>query len=351
MSEAALVDADLWTRPVSLATLAPYLTEDWRKYLRLSADGSFTAPQVPFRELHRGMYWAAGEALDGADGPGTLAAELDRLDVSSAVLNSGGAAAVTALSSPLVAAEIARAANEWLRSEWLDADPRFFGSILVTPDDATAAAREIHRLAEVPQMVQVLFMYPPRLLGDRRLHPLYGAAAEHGLPVCLSAGGAHAGKRRSLTPVGFPTSSFEHELQLASFVQPHLASIVCEGVFERFPELRLVLSGFGAAWLPGFLWQFDEQYRRRRLQAPAGVRRAPSDYIRDRVSVTTDIESVPADSASLELLDAVGAARILLFGSGYIRSGNRIPTDVLPEEWRAPVLAANASSLYGLGSR
>ena len=39
---------------------------------------------------------------------------------------------------------------------------------------------------------------------------------------------------------------------MASAYQSQLTSLVAEGTFDRFPELRVSLIESGFAWLPGF---------------------------------------------------------------------------------------------------
>ena len=88
---------------------------------------------------------------------------------------------MAALANAILAKDVARAANEWTVADWLAADERLLGSIVVAPQDpAGAAARDPPRAAEHPRMVQVLLASPPRLLGDPFMHPIYDAAASSG---------------------------------------------------------------------------------------------------------------------------------------------------------------------------
>ena len=58
---------------------------------------------------------------------------------------------------------------------------------------------------------------------------------------------------------GFPTTAAEYLLDSSYLGIAQLASLVLEGVCERFPELRIVLSGFGAGWLPSLVWRFGRR--------------------------------------------------------------------------------------------
>ena len=55
---------------------------------------------------------------------------------------------------------------------------------------------------------------------------------------------------------------------MATAFQSQLTSLVAEGVFDRFPALRIALIESGFAWLPAFLWRFDKGWRGLRREVP-----------------------------------------------------------------------------------
>src|SRR5271165_1455879 len=69
------------------------------------------------------------------------------------------------------------------------------------------------------------------------LTPMLGAA-EHELPVGVHFGGWGRGP---ITGAGFPSFYIEDTVGMATAFQDQLTSLVCEGVFERFPKLQIVL--------------------------------------------------------------------------------------------------------------
>src|SRR5262249_10155368 len=149
------------------------------------------------------------------------------------------------------------------------------------------------------------------------LHPLYEAAAEHGLAITLQAGGSYVGANLGVTGVGFPASVLEHGAQRVFAGAPHLASLLCQGVFGRFPALRLVMSGFGIAWLPSLLWALDRAYLDGEVDMSASVDRLPSELVHERVRFTIEGLEVPADRSQLHaLLELIDARQLLLCSSG-----------------------------------
>jgi len=77
-------------------------------------------------------------------------------------------------------------------------------------------------------------------LGKRHYWPIYAAAERHGLPV-----GIHAGSPivTPVTPLGWPTYYTEDYAAQAAAFQAALSSLICEGVFTKFPELKVGVAG------------------------------------------------------------------------------------------------------------
>ena len=68
--------------------------------------------------------------------------------------------------------------------------------------------------------------------------------------------------------------------------QSFLTCLVIEGVFERIPNFKLVLIESGFAWLPSLAWRLDKIWNRLKQETPH-LKRAPSEYIRESVWLTT----------------------------------------------------------------
>jgi predicted TIM-barrel fold metal-dependent hydrolase len=132
----------------------------------------------------------------------------------------------------------------------------------------------------------------------------------------------------------------------------HLVSLVCHGVFERLPGLRVVLIEAGVAWLPGVLWRLDANWKALRSETP-WVRRLPSEQVREHVRFTTQPLEQPRRKSDLHaVLEAVdGLEDMLMFATDYPHWDFDSPRQVvarLPEAWREKVLSENARALYGL---
>jgi predicted TIM-barrel fold metal-dependent hydrolase len=343
-----LIDCDLWVQKATLALIGPYLAPSFRDWLRVGEE----IESGGHIELPESQYFVDGTALEHAAGADThteLGAYLDRNGITAAVFNSGAATSIAGLSRPLLATEVARAVNEWTIDQWLVADGRLLGSIVVGLNDPRSAAEEIRRAAKDERMAQIVVAYPPRLLGDRSFHPVYEAACEVGLPIVLQSGGDYSGSNPGLAPVGFPTSLFEAFVAWEYGAQPHLISMIASGVFDRFPRLRLVLNGYGIAWLPSVLWRLDLEYRVGRVPIPAAMKRLPSEYVHEHVRFTTAQLEIPNDPEDLRrLMELVDGEQLLMFASGPLRgeAGSDLETlSALPFEWQHR-LHENAVELY-----
>jgi predicted TIM-barrel fold metal-dependent hydrolase len=250
------------------------------------------------------------------------------------------------------AAALVSAVNDVIVEEWLPVDPRLRASLIVSPADPQLAAREIHRLGGHPGVVQVLMPSGARMpYGQRYYHPIYDAAAEHGLPVAIHPGSEGAGIAYPPTPAGYPSSYFEFHTGLITSYIGHLISLVSEGVFVRFPGLRWVLIEGGVAWLPPVMWRFDKNYRALRQTAP-WLTRLPSEYIQDHVLLTTQPIEEPANAGHLrQVLEMFDAGRMLMFSTDFPHWDGDTPdfaARAIPPALRERVMSETARELYQL---
>jgi hypothetical protein len=170
-------------------------------------------------------------------------------------------------------------------------------------------------VAAHPQLVAVYLPVRSAVpYGNRMWWPVLQAASEHGLVVELQFGGSPG---LPPTAAGWPTSWLEEYVDMASAFASQLTSLIAEGAFDRFPELRVSLVESGFAWLPAFMWRFDKGWRGLRREVP-WTRRLPSEYIRDHVRVTLQPVDGPPDPAQmLRVIDQLGSDELLMFSSDY----------------------------------
>jgi predicted TIM-barrel fold metal-dependent hydrolase len=126
---------------------------------------------------------------------------------------------------------------------------------------------------------------------------------------------------------------------------------VVSGVFDRYPDLKIVLAEGGFGWLPTLMWRFDAQLQRLGDEVNA-LQRTPSEYIREHFWFTTQpIEEPERPRDLLKLLEHLQMDGRALFATDYPHwdfdaPDSTLPTAV-PEELKAKIFGGNALDLYG----
>ena len=241
------------------------------------------------------------------------------------------------------------ATNDWQLAKWTTQDRRLRASVVVNYEDPSAAAAEIRRRASEPDFVQVLLLTrTAEPLGSRKYWPIYEAAAEAGLPIGVHAFG-YGGN--PITGGGWPSYYIEEMTAHAQTCQAVLTSFVVEGVFARYPTLKLVLIEAGFAWAPSLIWRLDRAWTRLRAETPH-LTRPPSEIVRDHVWWTTQPMEEPEERS--HLLDTIGwiGWDRLLFATDYPHWDFDDPAHCLPlkvtEAQRRQFFLGNARQVYRL---
>jgi predicted TIM-barrel fold metal-dependent hydrolase len=126
--------------------------------------------------------------------------------------------------------------------------------------------------------------------------------------------------------------------------------MIAQGVFVKYPKLRVLVAGAGAAWLPAIFWRFDIEYRAYRRETPWLTER-PSDTLRRQIRLTTyPLDVAPRPAQVRQLLESFpGMERILIYASGFPSWDTDTPDSVserIPDSWQDAVLRGNARELF-----
>lgn len=286
----------------------------------------------------------------GSDPSFLVTDHLDKYGIDYAILTGPGGLPLGA--DPDYSNAIATAYNDCLLDLWLPVTQRFKGSVIINSDDPPAAAQEIRRVGTHPDMVQVMMASASRApYGQRHYHPIYEAAADLGLPVAIHPGTEGSGMAWPPTPAGYPSRYLEWHNILPITFMAQINSLVCEGVFEKFPTLTFVGIEGGLAWLPHLMWRMDKNYKALRDTTP-WLERLPSEYIIDHVKLTTQPIEEPANADELtQILAMMHAAKTVMFSSDYPHWDNDNPNLILRRidpATRARIFGGTAAELYGL---
>lgn len=348
-----LIDADLHYSLASPKELLPFLSPYWAEML-----GQSNALRLPTSNYASPVGVNRHDSrTDTGEHPGscpefTMKDHMDRYSIDYAILNISGMLTLALHDDLDYGNALASACNEWTAAKWLAFSPRYRGSIVINHADPIYAAKEIRKWAGHPQFSQILMASgTPRLFGQRFFHPIYEAAVEAGLPVAIHPGSEGAGTAPHITPSGRPTRYFEWHNILPINYMANINSLVCEGVFVKFPTLKFIAIEGGIAWLPHLMWRMDKNYKGLRSQTP-WLTELPSHYIRNHIFVTTQpIEEPENPQHLLQIFEMIGAPQMILFSSDYPHwdfDTPKMALPPLPKEWKERIFWRNAAELYKL---
>jgi predicted TIM-barrel fold metal-dependent hydrolase len=91
-----------------------------------------------------------------------------------------------------------------------------------------------------------------------------------------------------------------------------LASMIFDGVFDRFPKLRVGVIELGASWIISWMKQLDQSYKAfRRLQDLSHLKMLPSEYVQKHIKIT----AFPGEDIGWLLSN--GAEDLMMFATDY----------------------------------
>lgn len=245
-----------------------------------------------------------------------------------------------------------KAYNDFLLDEWCVVAPdRLLAMVALPVWDVDAAVAEVQRCAAKGARA-VSFTENPYKLGLPSLHtpghwdPMWAAIAEAGLPVCI-----HIGSSGSLIGSS-PDAPWAVTLSLNGLN----SMVTCvdwlsSGIFERHPNLKLVLSEGGAGWVPYILERAEKEFA---IQgARAGTTRNPREIFAEHVYAC-----MVTDYFAIDNIDKIGVDR-LMWESDYPHNDGMWPNSRttfekamanVPDNIARQVGELNARKVFGITS-
>ena len=154
-----------------------------------------------------------------------------------------------------------------------------------------------------------------------------------------------------ITAAGMPDFYAEYHTLCGSGMYGHFVSILCHGIFERFPETRVAMVEGGLVPFVGFLWRLDTNWKSCRSEIP-WCRRRPSEYVWDHVRFATQPLETPDEPAQLlQAIEFLRPAETLMYASDFPHWDFDEPEQTLrqlPDEWRDNVRWRNAAGFFRL---
>jgi len=348
----AVIDCDIHPNLKSSKALHPYLSERWRIHRDTIGDRGFAGSYYPRANPNaaRTDAWPPNGLPPGSDLDFMRSQLLDAWGMDFGVLQPllGAGAQL----NQEYAAALSTAINEWQIAEWLEPEPRLRSGLVVAYEAPELAVAEIERRGDHPGFVQVMLgIRTSEPLGRRKYWPMFEAAAAHNLPI-----GVHFGSQGGspITGAGWPSMYLEDHAGMSTAFQAQVISLICEGVFEQFPSLKIVLIEGGFAWAPPLAWRLDSAWSKLKIEVPH-LRRKPSEYFAEHFWLTTQpMEEPQRPTQFLELLEqGPWLQDRLMFSTDYPHwdfdaPDQALPKVQLPAGFAEKLMAENARALYRL---
>jgi predicted TIM-barrel fold metal-dependent hydrolase len=289
---------------------------------------------------------------------------LDDVGIHSTVLYTSAGLSFGKIVSRDWAIELARAYNNWMYDTYLSKNQRFRAMGLIPLQDPKEAVTELERI--VSELGMCGAMLPSTgannaHLGAEQFWPIYEEAGRLGCALGVH-GGAHEGMLMDDMSPYAPVNALGHPIgQMVSF-----AGIVFNGIFDKFPGVRIGFLEAGCGWLLTCLerfarsWashvQYDPRGRFLKLKEGETVR----DYILRQIDEGRIFIGVEGNELTIgEAVRQVGN-KPFIFSSDYPHEVDAGTCKAeLEELWENPeltredkeaILLRNSARFYRLGS-
>jgi hypothetical protein len=240
---------------------------------------------------------------------------------------------------------LTRAYNNYVAEKWLKHSPRFKSVALMPFVEPEESIKEMRRcVTELGFSGVFVAAVGFGLLGEKKYHAFYKEAEKLGVPIAVHGGHATAESVRYTKfiqrhTIGFPVSNMMQMMHMTY-----------EGVYEKFPNLKVAYLEAGCTWVPYMLDRMDEEWEKRGWFEAPNCKKKPSEYINGG---NVFIHAEPGEQLIPEVIRVMGSNR-LMYASDWPHWDNEYPDSIshiyerkdLTDEQKKGILRDNALEFY-----
>ncbi len=252
-----------------------------------------------------------------------------------------------------LAVAYARAYNRWIVDFCADSGGRLIPIAHIPLSVPELAEQELRRCAQdgIRGFFVPPFIWTRKAHGHPDHHRVFAAAQELGMPMGIhpSFEPHWAAPTRFGRMTGAETAFYQNVI-LGDVIRAGFTSLFQYGVFDLFPELRVVILEIGAGWIGYWLERMDATY-----DSPLGrsvpLKGRPSEYFKRQCWISAD----PDERALAGVVPFVGEDRFFWASDfphadhppDYLENLDAL-VELLPQSARPKVLGANVLECYGI---
>jgi predicted TIM-barrel fold metal-dependent hydrolase len=361
-----VVDADFHLEPPNLEALLKYVDDDRiREKMEASSppNTSLGIPPSPSiwhpgyadAEGEWGLY-SQGKAVDGDD----VLTVMEDMGVDMPLLTPNLNPLAEA-NYPRVKTAICSAYNDYVLNEVTPVHEDIKMQALIPQWDPDAMIEELDRIGDNPDVVGAYgWIVPGELLGKPKYDQVFEKLVELDLPWSLHGGGFAAphtlsgnSQRSWIEAIGinWPINAIKH-----------VTNMIVTGVFEKYPDLNILVQEGGLNWIPFLAYRLDEFYKdhpedikiieRMFDSGQQYLSRDPSEYLYENFYFATQPICPPPNAQHFKsMLEMCKAGQTFVFSSDWPHHTLDAPnwpfeTSAVDDHMRSQILHGNATEVY-----
>ena len=243
--------------------------------------------------------------------------------------------------------------NDWLHDYETASKGRLRGLPAIPVQDIDAAVEELERVIKLGFVGGCIPCTSPaeKPYSDECYEPLWTIAEQAGFPLSMHVGcGSYVPREYRRKPLrADPIAGYAAS---QNTVQTTIVELMCRGVCERHPNLKIVVAEFNAGWIAHWLYRVEQGLQREWRNRSEPYTGPHPQEVWDRQFYAT-IEDDPAALATRHLIGVDN----LMWGSDYPHTDSTWPCSLevieemfegVSDEDREKITRRNVEKLYGL---